>query len=99
MATTQEVIDGLKAKVTTLTQAAADREARDVEEERLEKLSQEAKDKQIELQAQMIVDLNAVIGGGGLTAQQVQDLTDIGAGMSAVQTSLEAADPTPPVVP
>jgi uncharacterized coiled-coil protein SlyX len=92
MAKAQEIIDGLKAQVASLTKAETDREARDVAEET-------ATDAQIALQKQTIADLQAVIDAGGLTPQQVQDLTDVGAGMKAVQDSLEAADPTPPVVP
>ncbi len=91
MASNQEIIDGLKQDVADLTKAASDREARDVAEET-------ATDAQIALQVQQIADLNAIIAAGGLTPQQVQDLTDIGSGMKALKASLEAADPTPPVV-
>ncbi len=92
MATNQEVIDSLTAQVKTLKQASIDREARDVLEEK-------ATDEQIALQTQKIADLEAIIAAGGLTAQQVSDLTDVLNGMKAVNESLDAADPTPPVVP
>jgi hypothetical protein len=92
MASNQEIIDDLKAKVATLKQAEADRETRDEAEEA-------ATAAQIALLEQQIVDLKAIIDAGGLTAQQQADLADVSAAIQATVDSLNAADPTPPVVP
>jgi hypothetical protein len=91
MATNQEIIDGLKAQVATLKQAEKDREDRDAAEE-------VATDAQIAAQKQTIADLQAIIDAGGLTAAQIADLQSVKDDMQAIQTSLEAADPTAPVI-
>jgi uncharacterized coiled-coil protein SlyX len=90
--TNQELIDDLKAKNAALKQASADREARDVAEEA-------ATDARIAAQAQTILDLQAIIdAGSNLTEQQKTDLQGVIDDMQAMKTSLEAEDPTPPVV-
>ncbi len=60
MATNQEIIDDLKSKVATLKQAEADREARDVQ-------GDAAKDAQIELLKQQVLDLQAIIDETGFS--------------------------------
>ena len=92
MASTQEIIDGLKAQVASLKQADTDREARDEAEET-------ANAAQVALLQQQIVDLQSIIAAGGLSPQQVTDLGDVSAEIQATIDSLNAADPTPPVVP
>lgn len=92
MASNQDIIDGLRAKLTALEQARSDREARDVADEA-------ATDSQIALQTQKIADLEALIAAGGLTPEQVTALNSISDGMQAVVDSLNAADPTPVVPP
>ena len=87
MATIQE----LKDKVDTLEAAEAAREARDVAQDA-------ATTAQIAMLQQSIADLNAIIASGGLSPENQALLDSMATKLDAVVASLNAADPTPPVV-
>jgi hypothetical protein len=95
----QDTIDGLKAQVATLTKANQDQQAREQAAKDLMSVKEAAEEAQVALLTQQLADLQVVINAGGLTPQQTQDLTDIGTGVQAVIDSINAEDPTPPVVP
>jgi hypothetical protein len=81
----------LQAKVDALVQAEADREARDVAQDA-------ATTAQIAMLQQSIADLNAIIASGGLSPENQALLDSMATKLDAVVASLNAADPTPPVV-
>ena len=84
-------IDELKATVATLTQAAADREARDIAQDSVTA-------EQVAALQTTITELQAIIAAGGLTPEQQASLDGMSTDLQAVIVSLNAADPTPPVV-
>ena len=85
-------MDDLEAKVAALTAAHTAREARDVTEE-------EVAVAQAETAQATIAQLQAVIAAGGLSPEQQTKLDSAVANLGALVTSIEAADPTAPVIP
>ena len=91
MAVSKEVKE-LQEKIDTLTQAEADREARDVAQDAVTT-------QQIALLQQTITDLQNQIANGTLSPDDAAAVTASIAKVQATIDSLNAADPTPPVVP
>jgi peptidoglycan hydrolase CwlO-like protein len=91
MAISKEVKE-LQDKIDTLTQAEADREARDVQQDAVTQ-------QQIALLTQTITDLQNQIANGTLSPDDAAAVNASIAKVQATIDSLNAADPTPPVVP
>lgn len=86
-----EEVERLKASNQRLKAAAEAREARDVAQDAV---TQE----NVTLLRERVATLEAQIAGGGLSPEVVAALEETIGDIDAVSTSLEAADPTSPVV-
>ena len=84
-------ITDLQAEVSKLKTAAADREARDVAQDT-------ATAAQVAALNTTIEELKALVAAGGITPEQQAALDGMSTDIQAVVTSLNAADPTPPVI-
>ncbi len=82
----------LAAKVDELTQVEQAREARDIAQDAVTA-------QQIALLQTTIDELRAIIAAGGLSAENQAIVDASAAKIQATIDSLNAADPTPPVVP
>lgn len=88
---TMGLVQDLEQKVNELSLSAAAREQRDIQQDQVTAL-------QIQALSDQVTALQAVIAAGGLSEADSAVLTASLNTIGAVITSLNAADPTPPVV-
>jgi hypothetical protein len=87
-----ETIASLTQKVTDLKTASDARELRDIAQDAVTT-------EQIRVLTEQITALQAIIAAGGISPENQALLDTAVANISSVIDSLNAADPTPPVVP